>query len=93
MTVARLALFVPLLAVSPVGAAALTYDSTAESFAVPERGFFDVDTGSEWGLDGLARSGPHAGRRLSPIADAYVSFWFAWAAFHPETVVWGGSGR
>ena len=59
--------------------------------AVPG-GFEDAETGSIWRLDGLADSGPLAGRRLEPIRDAYVSFWFAWAAFHPETVVWDGPG-
>ena len=33
-----------------------------------------------------------AGRRLEQITGAFVSFWFAWAAFFPETVVWDGSG-
>lgn len=23
-----------------------------------------------------------------PLTGSFVAFWFAWAAFHPETVVW-----
>ena len=55
-----------------------------------DEGFRDVETGSLGRVDGRASEGPLAGRHLEPIADAYVAFWFAWAAFQPETVVWGG---
>lgn len=54
--------------------------------AVPE-GYRDEATGSLWRLDGLAMEGPHSGRRLEPVEEAYVAFWFAWADFHPETVL------
>ncbi|MEX2466301.1 MAG: DUF3179 domain-containing protein [Gemmatimonadota bacterium] len=54
-------------------------------------GYVDDQSGSLWRLDGLAVSGPHAGRRLDPVAEAYVAFWFAWADFHPET--WVQTGR
>ena len=54
-------------------------------------GFTDEETGTIWRLDGLATHGPLAGRRLEPVAEAYVAFWFAWADFHPETWVWSGS--
>jgi hypothetical protein len=33
--------------------------------------------------------GPFAGNELEP-ADAHDSFWFDWAAFHPDTEVWSG---
>ncbi|HUF68181.1 MAG TPA: DUF3179 domain-containing (seleno)protein [Longimicrobiales bacterium] len=52
----------------------------------------DVETGSTWGVDGLARSGPLSGERLEPVAEAYVAFWFAWAAFHAGTVIWTAAG-
>lgn len=45
----------------------------------------DDETGSTWNVAGLAESGPLAGERLTPIPEAYVAFWLAWAAFHPET--------
>jgi hypothetical protein len=47
----------------------------------------DRETGSEWNVLGLAVDGPLAGSRL----DEYVNgthFWFAWAAFQPDTRVW-----
>jgi len=50
------------------------------------RTFRDRETGSRWSLAGLAVEGPLAGRRLTalPHQDA---FWFAWAAFQPETAL------
>lgn len=44
-------------------------------------------TGSTWDFFGRARSGPLAGSRLRRV-DAVDSFWFDWAAFHPQTRVW-----
>jgi hypothetical protein len=46
--------------------------------------FRDRETGSRWTLAGHAVEGPLKGRRLSalPHQDA---FWFAWAAFQPDT--------
>ncbi len=51
----------------------------------------DQETGSVWRVDGEAVSGPLAGQRLTPVSDAYVAYWFAWAAFHPETELWSAS--
>ena len=45
----------------------------------------DDETGSTWNVAGVAESGPLAGQRLAPIPEAYVAFWLAWVAFHPET--------
>lgn len=95
------------LAVSALnGSVVVLWDRTAEAafafsteldgeelgFVATATGFADAATGSEWTLDGRAVAGPLAGRSLEPIVDAYVSFWFAWAVFNPETVVWDGSG-
>lgn len=57
-------------------------------FSVVEDQIVDDVTGSVWRIDGTAVSGPLAGQQLEPIAGAYVSFWFAWAAFHPDTRIW-----
>ena len=40
-------------------------------------------------IDGEALSGPLAGSTLPIIADAYVSFWFAFAQFFPNADLWG----
>ncbi|MDZ7779012.1 MAG: DUF3179 domain-containing protein [Gemmatimonadota bacterium] len=63
-------------------------DDQALSFTASAGGYVDRETGSTWRLDGLAVSGPLEGRRLEPVAESYVAFWFAWADFHPETWVW-----
>ncbi|MDH3214691.1 MAG: DUF3179 domain-containing protein [Candidatus Krumholzibacteria bacterium] len=46
----------------------------------------DEETGSLWTFDGIAVGGPLKGERL-PQMLAYRSFWYAWAAFFPETLL------
>lgn len=48
--------------------------------------FEDEETGSLWTFDGIAVRGPLEGKRLARMV-GYRSFWFAWAAFFPETLV------
>ncbi len=50
----------------------------------------DDQTGSTWSISGEALSGPLAGTKLD-AAVAIDSFWFDWAAFHPETGIWRAS--
>jgi hypothetical protein len=47
----------------------------------------DVETGSPWSVTGLATAGPLAGTQLEPVVHGN-HFWFAWAAFAPDTTVW-----
>ena len=47
----------------------------------------DEQTSSVWDIFGRALSGPLKGRQLRS-ADAFDTFWFDWAAFHPDTLVW-----
>lgn len=74
--------------------AAVAYEAEIDggrlTFEVMTGGYVDLETGSRWRLDGLAVDGPLAGRRLEPVPGSYVSFWFAWAKFFPETVLWDG---
>jgi len=51
-------------------------------------GFVDEQTGSRWDITGRAVSGPLEGRRLDRVI-AIDSFWFDWAAFHPDTRIFG----
>lgn len=67
-------------------------DGSDLSFRVQDDQIMDRGTDSVWRLDGLAVAGALEGERLQPIAEAYTAFWFAWRAFHPESVVWEGSG-
>lgn len=48
----------------------------------------DVQTGSVWDYGGLAVSGPLEGRSMERLALS-PGFWFEWAAFHPDTEVYG----
>ena len=77
--------------------AAVAYTPAANgqslTFEVRDGKFFDVETGSEWTLEGLAVAGPHEGAMLEPVADAYMAFWFAWATFQPNTDVLSGPLR
>jgi hypothetical protein len=54
--------------------------------AAGEETFRDEQTGSTWDVLGRAVDGPLAGTRLEP-ADHIDTFWFSWAAFHPQTRV------
>jgi hypothetical protein len=49
----------------------------------------DQETGSVWNALGVALSGPLAGARLQPIVGVN-HFWFSWAAFRPDTRIYGG---
>jgi hypothetical protein len=75
-----------------VGAAAAfsrRVDGRVLTFAIRDGRVTDTQTGSSWDQFGRAVAGPLAGIRLAP-ATAMDSFWFDWAAFHPDTTIWGG---
>ncbi|MCA1677169.1 MAG: DUF3179 domain-containing protein, partial [Actinobacteria bacterium] len=75
-----------------VGAAA-AFDSTLTGrtlrFVVRDGHIVDRTTSSVWDVFGRAISGPLEGAQLTS-ADAFDTFWFDWAAFHPDTLVWSG---
>ncbi len=50
--------------------------------------FRDNETGSRWNLLGEATDGPLAGAKLRQL-HAFPHFWFAWAAFYPDTLING----
>jgi len=64
-----------------VGRRLLTFEGTKE-------GIRDLETGSVWNISGLAVSGPLLDERLEALV-GIDSFWFDWAAFHPETRIFG----
>jgi hypothetical protein len=49
----------------------------------------DEETGSGWDILGRAVDGPLAGEQLTPIVHG-DHFWFAWAAFKPDTILYRG---
>jgi Protein of unknown function (DUF3179) len=54
------------------------------TFEATSNGIVDHQTGSVWSILGRAVEGPLEGEQLLPEL-AIDSFWFDWAAFHPET--------
>lgn len=72
--------------------AAMAYVPTADgrrlSFEVRNGTIIDTQTESTWSVTGHALSGPLVGAQLAPIEEAYTAFWFAWAAFQPDTELW-----
>ncbi len=56
------------------------------TFSADDDVFIDLETGSRWNIFGQALSGPLAGSQLTPVVHAN-HFWFAWAAFRPDTRV------
>ncbi len=74
-----------------VGMAAL-FDRSVQgqilSFRVEDNAIVDDQTGSRWNVFGSAVDGELAGAQLRQI-NAFPHFWFAWAAFHPDTEVYG----
>ena len=71
--------------VAATGAFLPQADGRALTFraAGPET-FLDDQTGSTWDVLGRAVDGPLSGAQLEPTGHL-DTFWFAWAAFHPET--------
>jgi len=61
------------------------------AFIVREGRFIDRQTGSTWTLLGEAIAGPLRGEHLEPL-NHLNTFWFAWAAFEPDTIIWTDRG-
>ena len=63
-------------------------DGVRLDLAVDGAFIVDAQTGSHWSVDGMSRSGELSGKRLEPINEAYVAYWFAWASFNPNATLW-----
>ena len=50
-------------------------------------GIVDVQTGSRWSSAGLALEGELAGVQLTFVT-SFLTEWYGWAAFHPETAIY-----
>lgn len=75
-----------------IGAAALfeaTVDGKTHTFEIDGDKIMDKETGSAWNILGEAVQGPLAGKKLTPVAHTN-SFWFAVAAFKPDTKIYQG---
>ena len=61
-------------------------DGEVLEFSV-NNGIITDQTGAEWDLEGRAATGKFAGRQL-PFATSFVSEWYGWAAYFPETTIY-----
>ncbi len=61
-------------------------EGQALSFEERDGAFVDRETGSVWNLSGQAVSGPLQGAQMARLVST-DHFWFAWAAFYPETEI------
>jgi len=52
----------------------------------------DEETGSTWNIVGQAVDGPLAGETLNSVVHG-DHFWFSWAAFRPDTIIFGGDSE
>ncbi len=52
--------------------------------------FKDNETGTTWNLLGHAIAGALEGERLQPVVHGN-HFWFSWAVFKPDTIVYRGN--
>jgi hypothetical protein len=59
------------------------------TFEQREGQIVDANTGSQWDITGRAIAGPLADKQLDILPHAN-HFWFAFAAFFPETSIWEG---
>ena len=61
------------------------------TFGVEGGRIVDAETGSVWSILGSALEGELAGESLTPLVHGN-HFWFAWAAFKPNTLLYQGAG-
>jgi hypothetical protein len=62
-------------------------DDRTLTFRGKAAGVVDEQTGSTWDIFGRAVDGPLEGRSLNMVI-SIESFWFDWAAFHPDTRIY-----
>lgn len=68
-------------------------DGQVLTFIADENGVVtDEQTGSTWNLFGEAIEGDLAGSQLRQF-NAFPHFWFAWAAFYPDTRIYGADAE
>ena len=49
---------------------------------------FDKETGTRWNIEGKGEEGPLKGKTLARL-DCHLSQWYGWAAYFPETSIYG----
>ena len=64
-------------------------DGEKLTFIWDGQNIIDEGSGSTWNILGQATGGPLAGQQLEPVVHG-DHFWFSWAAFKPNTVIYQG---
>jgi hypothetical protein len=72
--------------VGATGVFVATHDGQTLTFTRTNDGFVDTQTGSRWNIFGTAVEGPLRGTQLDAV-EHVDTFWFAWAAFAPSTII------
>ena len=62
-------------------------EGQALTFSYKDGRITDNETGSQWDVFGRAVAGELSGQQLEPVI-SHTHFWFAWAAFRPDTSVY-----
>jgi hypothetical protein len=62
-------------------------DSQPLTFGVQEGTITDQETGTSWDFLGNGSGGGLDGFQLTPVPEATISYWGAWASFYPNTVI------
>jgi len=76
--------------VGAVGVFAPTAEDKKLTFRLMDGRILDDQTGSTWNLLGKAETGPLAGKELRPLVYQAAQFWFSWAVFKPDTLIYRG---
>lgn len=63
-------------------------NGTKLTFYSNDNFFMDYNTRSTWSIFGKALNGPLKGTQLKWLLNG-IPFWFAWAAFYPNTAIYG----
>jgi len=65
-------------------------DGRVLSFERRDGGIYDLETGTRWSPSGMGLEGELSGVQLSFVTSFFTE-WYGWAAFHPETRIYGTS--
>ena len=65
-------------------------DGRVLDFERRDGAIYDTQTGSRWNASGLAVEGELAGVQLAYVTSFFTE-WYGWAAFHPQSAIYGAS--
>jgi hypothetical protein len=66
---------------------AMAFVAESDGFT-PDGSFISDADGNSWDLTGAAVAGPRMGDSMKYIT-SFVTEWYGWAAYHPETMIFG----